>query len=257
MFKYQSLHLLRDKYDARDYIYTPPTAPAPAPALVDLRRWASAIEDQGSLGSCTGQAIAGAVELVDRKVWKQNLEISRLFIYYEERVLLGTWAVNTDSGAYIRDGLKVVNKLGAPIERLWPYDITRFKIKPTTTAYSDASRRKVTAYQRCLDFTAVKAAVAAGNPVVIGFSVYSSFYALNSTGIMTYPNLERERYLGGHAVCIVGYRDIDSRFIVRNSWGPGWGDNGYFYMPYEVIQNPAMAFDFWVISKTQQQAYLT
>jgi len=57
--------------------------------------------------------------------------------------------------------------------------------------------------------------------VVFGFNVYSSFYNINRTGIMTDPNNKRERLLGGHAVCIVGYRDIDSRFIVRNSWCVG------------------------------------
>jgi C1A family cysteine protease len=245
MFEYQSLHLLRDKYDARDHIYAAPPKLTSIPALVDLRKWASSIEDQGSLGSCTGQAIVGAIELIDRKNSK-NLEISRLFVYYQERLLMGT--VNYDSGAYIRDGIKVTYTYGAPLESFWPYDINRFKIKPTTTAYSDALKRKVTGYQRCLDFMTVKNAVAAGNPVVFGFNVYSSFYNINRTGIMTYPNKATERFLGGHAVCIVGYRDIDSRFIVRNSWGPGWGDYGYFYMPYQVVQDPQMSFDFWVIN---------
>jgi len=249
MFKYQSLHLMRDKYDARDYIYTPSITISNQPPLVDLRRWASSIEDQGSLGSCTGQAIAGAIELIDRKLYNKNFEISRLFIYYEERVLLGT--VNRDSGAWIRDGLKVVNKKGAPLEYYWPHDISKFKIKPNLGAYADAARRKVTGYQRCVDFNSVKAAVAAGKPVIVGFNVYGSFFNLNSTGLMPYPDLGRERLLGAHAVCIVGYRDIDSRFIVRNSWGPGWGDYGYFYMPYQVIENPAISADYWVISKTQ------
>ena len=238
-------HWLRDKPDSRDHLYTPTIAKLPA--SVDLRLTCSPIEDQGNLGSCTGNAIAGAIELVDRKNRKM-LDVSRLFIYYEERVLEGS--VSYDAGAYIRDGLKVVNKKGAPLESLWPYNINQFAVQPSTAAYTDAAKRKVTGYQKCANFTAVKAALAAGNPVVIGFDVYESFetVAVARTGMMPYPNVAREELLGGHAVCLVGYKDSNQRFIARNSWGTSWGDKGYFYMPYQVIQNTSMSDDFWTIS---------
>jgi len=240
-------HWQRDKPDARDHIYAAPSVALPA--SVDLRQYCSPIEDQGQLGSCTGNAIAGIVELMDRKRGK-NLDVSRLFIYYEERLLEGT--VNQDSGAYIRDGIKVVNKKGAPLETLWPYLISRFRTKPTNAAYTDALKRKATAYQKCANFAAVKTALSQGYPVVIGFDVYESFeYPItNNTGMMPYPNVNTEQYLGGHAVAIVGYNDNlnGGRFICRNSWGTGWGDHGYFYMPYQVIQNTSMSDDFWIIT---------
>lgn len=243
-------HWHRDRADSRDHMFT---AVAPSlPANVDLRIYASTIEDQGQLGSCTGNAIAGAIELIDRKN-RKTLDVSRLFIYYEERVLEGT--INYDAGAYIRDGIKVCYQKGAPLESLWPYNLRKWASRPTTAAYTDAAKRKVTGYQRCVDFTAVKNAVALGNPVIIGFDVYESFeqgawqYA-NGNGLMPYPNTTAEQLLGGHAVCIVGYNDnLDGgRFIVRNSWGTNWADRGYFYMPYQVIQNTSMSSDFWVIS---------
>lgn len=239
-------HWLRDKPDSRDRFYRPVNL-ARAPAFIDLRMLCSAIEDQGQLGSCTGNAIAGAIELVDRRN-RKPLDVSRLFIYYEERLLEGT--VNQDAGAYIRDGLKVVNKKGAPLESIWPYSEGRFAIQPSSAAYTDALKRKVTAYQRCANFSAVKAALALGNPVVIGFDVYESFESLQvaTTGMMPYPNVNTEQYLGGHAVCLVGYNDNTQRFIARNSWGTSWGDKGYFYMPYQVIQNTSMSGDFWTIS---------
>lgn len=238
-------HWLPDPPDSRDHIYQ--LAPLTLPASVDLRPYCSPVEDQGNLGSCTGNAIAGQIELIDRKNNKR-LDVSRLFIYYEERVLEGT--VRWDAGAYIRDGIKVCYTKGAPLESLWPYTQSNWATRPPTAAYSDALKRRVTGYQRCLDFTAVKNALAAGNPVVIGFTVYESFeYAQNNTtGMMPYPNVRTEQVLGGHAVCIVGYRDSDQRFIARNSWGTGWGDHGYFYMPYQVIQNTSMSSDFWRIS---------
>ena len=241
-------HWKRDLPDSRDHMFT--AAPQVAPTSVDLRTYASPIDDQGQLGSCTGNAIAGAIDLIDRKGGKQ-LQVSRLFIYYEERVLEGS--VNYDAGAYIRDGIKVTYTKGAPLETLWPYNIRKWASKPTTAAYTDALKRKVTGYQRCADFTAVKNALALGNPVVIGFDVYESFEQgawqnANGSGLMPYPNVNTEQLLGGHAVCLVGYNDSTQRFIARNSWGTAWADHGYFYMPYQVIQNTSMSNDFWVIS---------
>jgi len=241
-------HWVRDKPDSRDHLFT--AVPQVAPVSVDLRTYASPIEDQGQLGSCTGNAIAGAIELIDRKNNKR-LDVSRLFIYYEERVLEGS--VNYDAGAYIRDGIKVTYTKGAPLETLWPYNVRKWASKPTTAAYTDALTRKVTGYQRCANFTAVKNALALGNPVVIGFDVYESFeqgawQLANGSGLMPYPNINTEQLLGGHAVCLVGYNDSTQRFIARNSWGTSWADHGYFYMPYQVIQNTSMSNDFWVIS---------
>ena len=245
---------VRDLPDSRDHIYQLAPIPQLAPSI-DLRQYCSAIEDQGQLGSCTGNAIAGMIELLDKKNNK-NLDVSRLFIYYQERVIEGT--VRYDSGAYIRDGLKAVNQYGAPLESLWPYTISKFATKPTTAAYNDAANRKVTAYARCTNLAAIKNALAAGQPVTIGFSVYDSFegawgnipHGQAGSGMMPYPNTATEQLLGGHAVCVVGYNDTlnGGRLICRNSWGTSWGDNGYFYMPYAVINNTNMSSDFWTIS---------
>jgi C1A family cysteine protease len=116
----------------------------------------------------------------------------------------------------------------------------------------DAAKRKVTLYERATDFNACINALSNGYPVVIGFTVYSSFATGNwyyTTADMPYPNTRSERVLGGHAVLLVGYNNFTQRFIVKNSWGSNWGDNGYFYMPYQVIKNTAMSTDFWVIKK--------
>jgi C1A family cysteine protease len=239
-------HWVRDPIDSRDHLYHPVSLNT-IPTHVDLRNYASPIDDQGQLGSCTGNAIAGAIDLIDKKNNK-SLRVSRLFIYYQERLLEGD--INQDNGAYIRDGIKACYTYGAPLETLAPYNINQFAVKPSNAAYADALNRKVTGYQKCANFSAVKNALAIGNPVVVGFDVYSSFesYSVAATGIMPYPNTRREQLLGGHAVCLVGYDDARSWFIARNSWGTSWGDKGYFYMPYQVIQNTSMSSDFWVIS---------
>ena len=237
-------HWVKDKVDKRDHPYQ--VTNLAQVNLVDLRQYCSAIEDQGQLGSCTGNAIAGAIELMDKKNGK-ILDVSRLFIYYYERLIEGT--VNYDNGAYIRDGIKACYTYGAPTENLWPYNIYKFRTAPTQAAIIDAAKRKITSYQRAADFNQVIDAIASGYPVVIGFNVYSSFDTVNvaRTGIMPYPDTNKERLLGGHAVLLVGYNKNNNTFIARNSWGTGWGDKGYFYMPFQVIQNTSMSSDFWVI----------
>lgn len=243
-------HWVRDVPDTRDHLYVPPQLTTSPPAIVDLRSNCSAIEDQGNLGSCTGNAIAGIVEYLCRRARKTTV-VSRLFIYYQERVLEGT--VNYDNGAYIRDGIKACNQTGVPTEALWPYDINKFAYRPTQAAYTNAATRKAVAYQKCANFAAVKAAMVQGYPVVVGFDVYSSFesgswWLPSGSGMMPYPNTRTESLLGGHAVALVGYDDSKSAFIARNSWGTSWGKSGYFYMPYQVIQNTSMSSDFWIIT---------
>lgn len=243
-FDIPKYHWVPDKVDKRDHPYQ--LTNKTQSKVVDLRNYCSPIEDQGNLGSCTGNAIAGAIELLHKRK-SRTLDISRLFIYYFERLFIGT--VNYDSGAYIRDGIKACYTYGAPIENLWPYDITKFKNRPSKPAITEALTRKITSYQRAADFNAVIDAVTSGYPVIAGFDVYSSFTstAVTRTGIMPYPNTKKEKYLGGHAILIVGYNKTTSTFIVRNSWGTNWGDKGYFYMPFQVIQNTRMSSDFWII----------
>lgn len=237
-------HWVPDKVDKRDYLYRPTTNTQPD--VVDLRNFCSSIENQGQLGSCTGNAIAGAIEYLDKKN-NRPIDVSRLYIYYFERLLEGT--VNYDSGAYIRDGIKATYYYGAPSETLWPYDISKFRTMPSKAALDDGQKRKVTLYERVSDLNGCLTALANQFPIIIGFKVYSSFESRETTltGIMHYPNTRTEQLLGGHAVLLVGYDKRRQVFIARNSWGPYWGDHGYFYMPFSVINDPNMSSDFWVI----------
>ena len=239
-----NLQWVPDKLDSRDYKYQLTTKSSPN--SVDLRSYCSPIENQGSLGSCTGQAIAGAIELINKRSGKPT-DVSRLFIYYYERLLLGT--VNYDSGAYIRDGIKATNHYGASLESLWPHDIRKFKQEPITEAKNDAQNRKVTRYERVTNFNGCIDALTNGYPVIMGFHVYQSFMSnsVARTGNMPYPNTKRERLLGGHAVLLVGYDKRKKVFIARNSWGTNWGIKGYFYMPFDMVIKPNMSSDYWII----------
>lgn len=240
-----------DLPDHRDHIYVPQLGVAHAlPPAVDLRGECSAVEDQGQLGSCTANAAAGALEFLELKDGKsvKFADISRLFIYYNERAIEGT--IDQDAGAQIRDGVKSLNKTGAAAEKLWPYVTSKFKQKPTAAAFKDAGKRKISSYGRITTLYAMKACLAAGFPFIFGFSVYELFESAQvaKTGILDLP-ASGEQLLGGHAVLCVGYDDSSDRVIVRNSWGKSWGQAGYFTMPYAYISNDNLADDMWTIRK--------
>jgi C1A family cysteine protease len=250
--KVQRYGWVRDLPDQRDHTYAvAANVVTNVPDSVDLRSQCPPVYDQGQLGSCTGNAIAGALEF-DRI--KQNLQVfvpSRLFIYYNERVIEGT--VSSDSGAQIRDGIKSVASQGDCPETEWPYDIKKFADQPPKSCYDDALKYKAVSYQSVTQNLAdMQGCLASGYPFVFGFTVYESFEsnAVAQTGDMPMPK-SGEKVIGGHAVLAVGFDTEDRVFIVRNSWGDGWGDAGYFYMPYAYLLDDNLADDLWTIRLVQ------
>ena len=242
-----------DLPDARDRKYSAPLARiGPLPKNVDLRRQCPPVFDQGSLGSCTANAIAAALEFDQMKQQLTDVFMpSRLFIYYNERVMEGT--VREDAGAMIRDGVKSVAKQGAAHEKLWPYVLTKFRTKPGKPVYADARKHEAVLYQRVTqDVQQMRGCLAAGYPFVFGFSVYESFEsdAVAKSGRVPMPK-PKEKMMGGHAVLAVGYDHGAKRFIVRNSWGPSWGQKGYFTIPYAYLLDNNLSDDFWTVKLVQ------
>jgi C1A family cysteine protease len=238
-----------DVPDHRDMMFSLPKKMKKLPTKVDLRTEQIDIFDQGALGSCTANAVSTAFTF---NLVKQNDPLfvpSRLFIYYNTRLLEGN--ADRDSGATLRNTVKSINKVGTCEEKYWPYNIDKFKSKPTESSYNDADGNKAIKYERLsrslYDF---KSCLNAGFPFICGFAVYESFQSreVAKTGIMSMPD-PNERSLGGHAVIVMGYDDEKECFIVRNSWGKKWGDKGHFYMPYDYLLNRNLSDDFWVIQK--------
>ena len=156
----------------------------------------------------------------------------------------------------IRDGMKSVAKLGVCTEETWPYDIPRFTDKPPgrRTPRRGSTRRSSTAACSA-NCTRCRAASRQGYPFVFGFSVYESFMSpeVAKTGKVPLPP-RGEQLLGGHAVLAVGYDDSIQSFIVRNSWGPKWGNKGYCEMPYGYLTDPQLARDFWAVYTVEPDA---
>lgn len=238
-----------DLPDHRDFVFAARhVLPARLPVSVDLRPTCSPVEDQGQLGSCTANALAGALEFLEDKDGIRFTDVSRLFIYYNERAVEHT--VGTDSGAMLRDGIKVLAKQGVCSETLWPYVTSRFATRPSAGCYADAAKRHISTYERLQTLDDMRTCLAAGFPFVFGFSVYESFEsaAVAKSGLVPMPR-SGEANVGGHAVLAVGYSDKEKRFLVRNSWGPRWGLEGYFKMPYAYLANRNLSDDFWTIRR--------
>lgn len=243
---------------------TPPQSYKMKPS-VDLKQWFSDVEDQGNIGSCTANAAVGVFEYFQRRAFGQHMEGSRLFLYKATRNLMG---LTGDTGAYLRSSMGAMVLFGIPDEKYWPYIENDYDIEPPAFCYGFAENFKATKYYR-LDqqgiskqglLNRIKLFLAAGLPSMFGFTVFGSISQASQSGEIPFPS-QKENYLGGHAVTTAGYDDskkiknqIDGKettgaFLIRNSWGTSWGDNGYGWLPYEYILQ-GIAIDWWSVIKT-------
>jgi C1A family cysteine protease len=216
------------------------------PNSVDLRSKFPPVFDQGMLGSCTANALCGLVAFDDPR-----LIGSRLFLYYNERMMENN--ISNDVGALISDGIKCLLTYGLCAETEWPYDIQQFAIKPPDSCYINALMHQALEVTNIVDDpNSMKNALANNNPFAIGISIYSSFETelVANTGNVPIPT-KNDQLLGGHAIVCVGYDDIKKHWIMRNSWGASWGDNGYFYLPYTYLSDRSLATDLWCINKME------
>lgn len=241
----------RDLPDIRDHFFSAPPVVRyrSIPDKFDLRPQMPHVYDQGTLGSCTAQAVGAICDFKYRK--KEGWEPSPLFLYYVTRALEGT--IPVDSGATIRNTVKAVNEFGICQELDWPYDINKFSEQPSPTSYVIALDHQALKYQRIRqNLDDLRYVLTDENPIAFGFSVYESFYRLTSTDYIIKTPGVNEEMLGGHAVVIVGYDDDLQCFIIRNSWGKDWGNDGYFLMPYVFALNPRLCADFWTIELMEE-----
>jgi C1A family cysteine protease len=245
---------IKDPVDKRDFKYKGITKTVTLPEKVDLRPGCPEVWDQGSCGACTAFGIAAAHQFGQIKQSTDGDTIinpSKLFIYYNERVMEGT--INEDAGAIIRDGLKTVANEGVCPESEWPYIISKFSKKPPQSCYDHALNHQILSYHAIdCDIIQMKQCLAEGYPFVFGAILYSNFQSdvVTKTGIVSMP---LGNQIGGHCMMVVGYCDINKWFIVRNSWSSKWGDNGYCYIPYKYITNPRLCSDFWTIRMVEDE----
>ncbi len=220
------------------------------PAVVDLRRHCPPVYDQLHLNSCSANAIAAALRYDELKEGRPEVPSpSRLFIYYNERVLANQVADN--SAVSLRYGYQTVAKIGSCPEAMWPYDVRRFRRPPTPPCFRAARRCRAIAYYRIRrSVTQLRACLAEHFPFVMAIAVHASMMGrgVRRTGVVPMPT-RHDRLRGGHAILVVGYEHARRLLIFRNSWGRGWGDRGYGYLPYPYVASPDLAWDFWTLRR--------
>jgi len=238
------------------------------PKSINLREWCSPIEDQGMLGSCTAHAGAGIIEYYERKSFGMHIDASRLFLYKVTRNLM---KMKGDTGAYLRTTIGAMVLFGVPPEDYWPYadEEKKFDKEPPAFCYAFAQNYQTIKYYRHdppetpanTILNRVKTYLASGHPAMFGFTVYNSIEQAEKTGKIPFPS-SREKIEGGHAVAVVGYDDsikINNTYgqkettgalLIRNSWGKGWGEEGYGWLPYDYILK-GLAEDFWSVIKKE------
>ncbi|AFZ14082.1 peptidase C1A papain [Crinalium epipsammum PCC 9333] len=239
------------------------------PSVVDLSYWCSAIEDQGSINSCTAFAASGLIEYFANKSQGKYTDVSPMFLYKAARNLMN---VTGDVGASLRETMKAIALFGVPPEEFWKYEEDRVEDEPPAFCYSYAQNYQSLKYFR-LDYAGIsketllfqlKAVLAAGFPCMFGFTIYSSVYDEFNIhkGYIPFPDAVKDQVVGGHAVVAVGYDDFkeipqaDSKLIsqgallIRNSWGREWGCKGYGWLPYDYLLQ-GLTRDWWSLLKTE------
>ncbi|MDC3961439.1 C1 family peptidase [Polyangium jinanense] len=246
------------------YRYAPPKAAAKRyvagrgnvsrlPPKVDLRPFMSPIEDQKATNSCAANATAGAYEyLVKRHLGEDAYDVSRLFIYYNGRAVDDPENIQ-DEGSVLQSVIASLKEHGACSEETWAFDPEAVNEQPSDEAYQEAAQFRIEDTELVpTNLEAWKMALAEGHPIIFGVKLFSSFDKHKKAGLVPVPTSRetgRESH-GGHAMLCVGYSDPDQVFIVRNSWGPEWGDKGYCYIPYRYLMNEEYNFgDSWIIKR--------
>jgi C1A family cysteine protease len=240
----------RDTHDSRDFLFAAPVDARPLPTLVRLhdRPFEPAIWDQGPVGSCTAHG-SGYCDFIAHHLSGAPLDFlpSRLAIYGHTRILEGTFG--EDDGAMIRDTVKTLRTFGIFDEKLWPYDPDKLNDKGFLAFNAQSKKHKTLQYARVMPGDhAFKTVLSSGYPIVFGMTLYQSFESdvVAKTGMVPQPINPNDQPIGGHCMALVGYDDARQLWIVRNSWGAGWGDKGYCYIPYGMT---GMFEDCWQIKR--------
>ncbi|MBE9156571.1 C1 family peptidase [Nodosilinea sp. LEGE 06152] len=246
------------------------------PSLVDLSYWFSPVEDQGTVNACTAFSGVALLEYFAQRRYGKYTNLSAKFVYKTARNLMNRI---DDTGASVRQTMKALVLFGVPPEEAWPWHPEDFNEEPPAFCYAYAQSYQALKYFRLdaantganenliasreLLLFQIKAVLAAGLPCIFGFTVYSSFYRDKNLrrGYIPYPS-GRDQVVGGHAAVAVGYNDykhIDrtdgepakpGAILIRNSWGPNWGNSGYGWMPYDYILDGLTA-DWWSLLKSE------
>lgn len=237
-------------YDPAHVVLKETLTAVPVPDKSDWRNWYPGVRDQKNEGACTGFGTANVREILFGTSTGKMIEVrlAPAFLYGLTREEEGTWP--RDSGACMADEFSVLNERGVCPENFMPYDADPAEPIPND-AYAAALPYRVE-MPLAVDMTdpdKVCAVLGAGMPIGIAIPVYQSFEDVGSNGQLPIPDATKEALKGGHGLCLCGHDKAHELYIGINQWGEGWGDKGFFYMPFNYP-----FWEGWTAAKTPAQA---
>ncbi len=202
-----------------------------SPAKLDWRdnggNYVTSVKNQGKCGSCWAFAMTGALEsyhLLITSAPGADLDLS------EQIFLSCSWTGSCSGGSlwayFLQD-------TGLPPETYYPYTATDGDCSNAAPDWKKAALKIVSWNSVSQNLSSIKSALAAYGPLPTAMMVYEDFKNYKS-GVYSYTTGKK---LGGHAILLVGYNDEEKYFILKNSWGPDWGENGYFKIAYSEISS--------------------
>jgi C1A family cysteine protease len=233
--------------DPKDKLFGGIRALPGATGDVDLRKWCSPIENQGSLNSCVGNAVCSALEMLRIKQNLKHIDLSRLFTYFNARNMRGDQG--RDVGCVVRFAMQSLTTLGTCTEAVWGYNESKVLVRPPLLAFRNAYAARIQKYEAIPGtgkprIDAIANALRGGLPVVLGMNVTESF--MYSTG----TNVRNDGpYVGAHCIMLCGYLQSKKQFILRNSWGTNWCQAGYAFIPEQWLDDHR-ATDVWTCYET-------
>ena len=243
--------LKKDPDDSRDYKIKSIQEPKILPLSIDWSARMSLVKDQGALGSCVGFAVAAMKEFQEQSEYLDELahgnryrreqdhyDLSEAWIYWKSKEI-DPWP--DEEGTSIRCAMKILNTIGVPCERAYPYN-DAYKGRPAYWASLIARWGLIASYWRIETLAELKQELMNG-PVVIGIECFEDIFYPDQNGKVKYPQ-NPDACIGGHAICIVGYNDSTQLVCFKNSWSTSWGKNGYGYLSYDYIRD--FMLDAWV-----------
>jgi len=242
--------------DSRDRVANLPIVSQPK--SVDLKPWAEEVENQFQFGSCTANAGCSALELM-YKLKEKPVDLSRMYLYYWTRKMGG---IEGDRGAYPRDIGKALKAYGVPPEKDWEYQPDHLDTEPPADVVAKAMPYRITSYEQLIGvgpmkLMQIKNALAQNIPVLINFEVHAGVFNLSGswkTHSWNWETSANNPSQGWHEVLCIGYDDDAQRLLCENSWGTGYGDGGFFGIPYDMVKSNAFG-EMWVVEPNYDVAW--
>jgi hypothetical protein len=209
-------------------------APGGAPTLppsADLSKDFPQPGNQGQQSSCVGWAVAYAVKTYQERI-ENNWSLQTSTHLFSPAFVYNQINDGQDRGSYINEALDLVVRQGVASLSAMPYSDRDYLTQPSQAARQEAAKYPGLSWKTVNGIMEIKSALANRRPVVAGIMAFDSLSNLRG------PNSVYNTFTGnagGHAVTIVGYDDnqFGGALNIINSWGLGFGDNGYFWLPYD------------------------